>query len=572
MALRREITARITDLLRKNPQGLSITEIVRSGEINRNTAGRYLDNLLISGQVEMRHFGMAKIYTLSQRLPAASVLALSSEMVMQLDGSLRIVFLNQPFIDLLGTSEKACLGKNIEFSPVPPFFDDMFPWVLTWIREGLAGSEFKGELDVPRKDLTFFCRITPTVSNNGQKGVSALFEDITRRKRSEARIRESEARLRSIIRVAPIGIGVVADRIFLEVNDQVCRMTGFEASELVGHPVRKLYTTQDEYDRVGEIKYGQIQKTGTGSMETQWQRKDGTIIEILLSSTPLNPADPRAGFTFTALDITERKQAEEALRGSEARYRSLSEASQDMIFVIDREDRVLYINQQAADLIRKPAGSVVGKTRSTLFPPDTAARQYQALQHVFSTGQPVRSESPISIGDRIFWFDHALVPIPDAKGEITSVLGVSRDITKRVVAEREQRQNEQNNQFIAEHSVDIINRQTPECICTYTSPSVTTLLGYTEQEVVGKSVLAMVHPDDLPGVVKDIAVIRDSGQDTVTSSFRFRHKDGHYLWFESTTRIVRDEKGQVREYLSISRDITGRTPDQPRQTGPASRV
>ncbi|MDD4136675.1 MAG: PAS domain S-box protein, partial [Methanoregula sp.] len=192
------------------------------------------------------------------------------------------------------------------------------------------------------------------------------------------------------------------------------------------------------------------------------------------------------------------------------------------------------------------------------------------LQHVFSTGQPVRSESPISLGDRILWFDHALVPIPDADGEITSVLGISRDITKRVVAEREQRQNERNNRFIAEHSVDIINRQTPECICTYASPSITTLLGYTEQEVVGTSVLAMVHPDDLPGVMKDIAVIRDSGQDTVTSSFRFRHKDGHYLWFESTTRIVRDEAGQIREYLSISRDITGRTPDRPRQTGPAN--
>ena len=59
MALRREITARITDLLRKNPQGLSITEIVRSGEINRNTSGRYLDNLLISGQVVIIDLGMS---------------------------------------------------------------------------------------------------------------------------------------------------------------------------------------------------------------------------------------------------------------------------------------------------------------------------------------------------------------------------------------------------------------------------------------------------------------------------------------------------------------------------------
>jgi PAS domain S-box-containing protein len=695
MALRREITAQITDLLRKNPQGLSITEIVRCGGINRNTAGRYLDNLLVSGQVEMRHFGMAKIYTLSQRLPVSSVLAISSELVMQLDSSLRIVFLNQPFIDLLGKSEKEILGKNIEFSPILSFFDDVFPRVLAWIREGLAGTEYKGELVVPRQNFTFFCRIAPTVFNNGQKGVSVLFEDITRRKRDEARIRESEERLRSIIRVAPIGIGVVSDRILLEVNDQVCSMTGFEAGDLVGCPARKLYARQEEYDRVGKIKYEQIQQTGSGSVETQWQRKDGTIIDVLLSSTPLNHADPEAGVTFTALDITERQRAgnalreseerfrklveispdavilhregkiiyvnhaairllgarresdivgkdvldfihphdrdivrtnikkdltgestpsvelqmlridgtpvfvegrgvstsiggnsavlvalnditlrkvkEEALRESEARYRSLSEASQDLIFVVDCEDRVLYLNQKAAAFLQVSAEAAIGEPRSRFFPADISSRQSGALRQVFSTGQPVRSEGPMKIRNEVLWFDHALVPIPDAEGRVASVLGVSRDITNRINAEKEIRENELKYRFIAEHSVDIINRQTPECICTYTSPSVTALLGYAEQDVLGTSVLAMVHPDDLPGVLRDMEVIRNSSLESVTSAFRFRHKKGHYLWFESTTRIIRDEAGQVREFLSISRDITGRMRDHSPENGPAGK-
>ena len=562
MALRREITARITDLLRQNPQGLSITEIVKSGGINRNTAGRYLDNLLISGQVEMRHFGMAKIYSLSRRLPVSSVLSISSEFVMQLDGSLRVIFLNRPFIEILGTTEKEVVGKNIEFSPVSLFFDETFPRVLEWIQSGLKGTEFKGQLDVPGRDLVFFCRIAPTVFNNGQKGVSVLFEDITRRIQNEALLRESEARLRSIIHVAPIGIGVVADRIILEVNTQVCVMTGYGADELLGQPTRMLYPTREEYDRVGDVKYGQIRRTGTGSVETQWLRKDGTVIEILLGSTPLNPEDLSAGVTFTALEITERKRAEEALRESEARYRSLAEASQDMIFVIDREDRVAYINHQAATQLRKPPDAVINQPRSALFPPDISARQYQALQHVFATGQPLRNEGPMTIGNELRWFDHALVPILDSAGQVASVLGVSRDITKRVAAEREERQNERNNRFIAEHSVDIINRLTPECICSYTSPSVTTLLGYTEQEVLGRNMLALVHPDDLPAVMKDLSAIQSSGQDTVTSAFRFRHRDGHYVWFESTTRIVRDGMGQIREFLSISRDITGRKPDR----------
>jgi PAS domain S-box-containing protein len=559
MALRKEITRQIIDLLMQNPQGLSITEMVKSGTINRNTAGRYLDNLLVSGQVEMRHFGMAKIYSLSRRLPVSSVLSISSEFVTQLDSSLRIIFLNQPFLDELGVGEKEIVGKNIEFSAFVPFFDDVFPTVLSWINNGLSGTEFRSELEVPRQHMFFFCRIAPTVFNNGQKGVSVLFEDITLRKQNEARLRESEARLRSLISVAPTGIGILANRIIFEVNDRVCSMTGYETAELVGQSTRKLYPTQEEFDRAGEIHYGTTPRTGESAVETRWKRKDGYLIDVLLSSTPLSPAVLENGFMFAALDITRRKHTEEALRESETRYRSLSEASQDLIYVIDRDDRVLYINQKAADLVRKPAVEVIGQPRSILFPPEISARQYEALRYVFKAGLPARSEGSITIRHEIRWFDHALVPIPGPDGKVASVLGVSRDITRRIVAEQEQRQNEQNNRFIAEHSVDIINRQTPECICTYTSPSVTTLLGYTEQEVLGRSVLAMVHPEDLPRVLEDIAMIQSTGQENVTATFRFRHKEGHYLLFESTTRVIRDDTGQIKEFLSISRDITGRT-------------
>ena len=76
----REITAQIKEALARNPQGLSITDIVREIPVNRNTAGRYLEKLLISGQVEMRHFGMAKIYTLANRVPVSAVLSISSEL------------------------------------------------------------------------------------------------------------------------------------------------------------------------------------------------------------------------------------------------------------------------------------------------------------------------------------------------------------------------------------------------------------------------------------------------------------------------------------------------------------
>ena len=90
-------------------------------------------------------------------------------------------------------------------------------------------------------------------------------------------------------------------------------MLGYTGEELAGQSSRMIYSSQEEYERVGRVKYGEIAERGTGSLETRFQRKDGQVIDVLLSSTPLDPADLSKGVTFTALDITERKQAEEAL-------------------------------------------------------------------------------------------------------------------------------------------------------------------------------------------------------------------------------------------------------------------
>jgi PAS domain S-box-containing protein len=134
-------------------------------------------------------------------------------------------------------------------------------------------------------------------------------------------LRKGEASLRSIFRVAPIGIGVVHDRVLTQVNERICEMLGYAAEELEGRSARILYPTDEDFEFVGREKYIQIRARGTGSVETLWQRKDGEIIDVLLSSTPLDPADWSKGVTFTALDITAGKQAEKERLRLEDRLR-----------------------------------------------------------------------------------------------------------------------------------------------------------------------------------------------------------------------------------------------------------
>ncbi len=169
------------------------------------------------------------------------------------------------------------------------------------------------------------------------------------RRRAEQSLRESEARLGSIFRAAPIGIGLVSERVLLQVNDRLCEMTGYSSEELVGRSARILYPSDDEFHRVGREKYAQIQERGTGTLETSWKRKDGSIIDVLLSSTPLDPDHLLAGVSFTALDITERRRAETALRESRQRFKETADLLPETIFEMDVSGNLTYVNQKAFD-------------------------------------------------------------------------------------------------------------------------------------------------------------------------------------------------------------------------------
>jgi PAS domain S-box-containing protein len=146
------------------------------------------------------------------------------------------------------------------------------------------------------------------------EGSVGMFTDITDRKRAEEALRESKARVESIFRSSPVGIGVVVDRMIKEANERLCEMKGYSREELLGKSAMMLYPTAVEYERVGWVKYGMITERGTGYVETHWQRKDGSVVDILLSSSPIIPGDLSGEITFISLDVTERKHAEEALK------------------------------------------------------------------------------------------------------------------------------------------------------------------------------------------------------------------------------------------------------------------
>jgi len=135
-----------------------------------------------------------------------------------------------------------------------------------------------------------------------------------------------------------------------------------------------------------------------------------------------------------AYDITERRRSEIALRESEERYRTLAEAAPDLIFIIDPDNRIQYVNSFAAAFIGLPPEELIGQPQERFFSPPTSDRQRKNILKVLRNGK-TSAENELTIRDCTVWLGTWLVPVRDHSGEISGVLGVSCDITGQKQAE-----------------------------------------------------------------------------------------------------------------------------------------
>ncbi len=204
----------------------------------------------------------------------------------------------------------------------------------------------------PWLNRTFFAAIFVIVLLAIGTGFLVVFNrrlrsEVQERKQAEVSLRESENQISSIFRSAPVGIGSVVNRVMINVNIRLCEMTGYNETELIGQSARILYPSDEDFAFVGREKYAQIADHGTGMVETRWQKKDGTIMDVLLSSTPADLQDQSKGVTFTALDITERKQAEKELKLAHERILTILDSIDSTVYVADMDTcEILFMNKR----------------------------------------------------------------------------------------------------------------------------------------------------------------------------------------------------------------------------------
>jgi PAS domain S-box-containing protein len=168
--------------------------------------------------------------------------------------------------------------------------------------------------------------------------------DITERKKIEDALSQSESTLRSVFLAAPVGICIMKNRLYESANVFWCESFGYPEESVIGQSTRMLYENDEEYDRVGQVLYTHLREWGLASTETRLRRSDGVFRDVILTAALLRADDPTPGTVVIIQDVTNIKQAEEALRAERERLISILDGIPVPTLVIDRNRHVLLWN------------------------------------------------------------------------------------------------------------------------------------------------------------------------------------------------------------------------------------
>ena len=399
----------------------------------------------------------------------------------------------------------------------------------------------------------------------------AVARDITERVVAKRQIKESQELLNSILEHAPTPIySTTVDGIYQLVNPAWENLTGKQKEGVSGHSYEELFsggTAESFRQRTRRV-------AAAGEPETfeEIALIKGKKHYLHTINFPLLGDDGRVtAIGGISIDITQRRETEEALEKSEAILRTLIEANPESLFLMDTQGMVLAANRVMARRLGKSPEEILGTSIYEHSPPAVARRRKAFLEQVAATGRPALFEDT---RDDIYFENHAS-PIFDLDGKVSKIAVLGVDITARKRMEdalerfskklEEQVLKRTNELEAVKIRMEQIIDNTPAAIftidlnppyrVTFVSGHIRNL-GYDPEEILGIHFfeLSLVHSDDreqakwiLESLFKDHQTV---------AKYRIRRKDGTYAWIQANSRLVTDASGQPVEIIACWTDIT----------------
>jgi diguanylate cyclase (GGDEF)-like protein/PAS domain S-box-containing protein len=377
-------------------------------------------------------------------------------------------------------------------------------------------------------------------------------------KQNKSRMNGSEELAQALMRCAGTGIYIIQDGRFQYVNSLFQELTGYTEPELLGlYPLDLVHPEDREIVRKKAIE---SLKCGRSlPYEYRFLKKDGGAIWVLerLSSTEYGGKRSAVG---SFMDITERKQAEEALRQSEEKYRTVLENMAESCYEVDLAGRFTFFNDGMCRGLGYSREELMGMTYKVFTPPEVVEQVFKVYHQVYSTGKPIIGfpmEQIRKDGKRLI-VENSVFPIRNEKGEIVGFRGIGRDVTERVQMEEALRKSEERYRTIMDEIHDDYYENDLAGNYTFVNDALCRSLGYTMEELIGMNSRAIHTPEESKKIYEEYKKLYRTGQPIKAISSTFVRKDGSHGFAEISAFPMRNEKGEIIGFRGVSHDVTER--------------
>ena len=464
--------------------------------------------------------------------------------------------LRYPKEELLGVNFRSHLNKE-SFAVVFNAFNKIFT----------TGKPQRGIFyKIVRKDgTTGFAETTgfPLQNKKGEViGFRGVGRDITERRRMEEALRQSEEKYRVIIENSKDGyfeIDLAGNFTFF--NESLCEIHGYPREELMGMNHRQ-YADKENTKRVYEA-FNKIYRTGeTGSIfDYEIIRKDGTKRQAEVSaSLKKDSSGNPTGFRGITRDITERKQAEEALRQSEERYRTILEEMEEAYFEVDLAGNYTYVNDANRRILQYSKEEMLGKNFQLGMSEDDYKSVYNVFSNIYATGKPqkniifkgIRKDGTIGFAELTGF------PLKNQQGDIIGFRGIGFDITERKLMEEALRQSEERYRTIIEEMEEWYFETDLNGSMLFFNDAIIRALRYPAKELTGLNFRAFVKSEQAEEIYKIFNQVYKTGEPVKNFPQEFIRPDGSITFAEFSIFPKQNQEGKIIGFRGVGHDITER--------------
>ncbi len=406
--------------------------------------------------------------------------------------------------------------------------------------------------------------------------------------------------LRSVFDSIPDAV-IIADkeRNIRSVNSTFETIFGFSEQEVVGQKTKMLYASEEDFKQTGRTKYNPTSDINSVIYEIDYKRKDGSIFPAeTVGSVVKDDEGNTIGYLGITRDLTIQKKREQELQKLSERLQllveittgnhesiegAIEESLKKMTRILNLESGIIssisdntytieYLYPQDSDLEKGMQFDLANTYCDITYKADDVVDIEHMIESAYQ-GHPCYEqfelESYIGIplsanGDRFGTLNFSSTnprtePFTKADKDILRLLAEWLSaMLERKKTETKLRKSREKFRLISEHSADLVCLHKADGTYEYVSPSVTDILGYTPEELIGVNPYTLFHPDDLKKIEEMSHDPAKSNKKITSIQYRIKRKDGTYIWFETSTEPITNQEGEVVKLRTGSRDITDR--------------